>query len=97
MEKEYFKKILNLGGGNDQIIPYDQFHLLIPEEEDESLGFSESYEGLTEDGLEGDLSPSPLSLGEEAEEDLDDGLEAQEIPEHEGLVAAYFRDRKSVV
>ena len=39
MEKEYFKKILNIGGGNDQIIAYDQFQLFIPEEEERPLGY----------------------------------------------------------
>jgi len=94
MEKEYFKKMLNLGGGNDQLIAYDQFQLLIPEEEDESLGYREKYEALPEEGLENDLSPAmnSLGLGEEVEEDVEENLEAQEIPEHEGLVAAYFRE-----
>ncbi len=93
MEKEYFKKILSIGGGNDQLIPYDPFHLLIKEEEDDSSGYQDNYEVLPEEGLEGDLAPSLAGLSlEEAEEDLDEGLEAQEIPEHEGLVAAYFRE-----
>ena len=91
MEKEYFKKIINLGGGNDQIIPFDQFQLFVPEEEDDSLTYRETYEVLPEEALDGDLAPT-LGLGEEAEEDLEEGLEAQEIPEHEGLVAAYFRE-----
>jgi RNA polymerase primary sigma factor len=93
MEKEYFKKMLNFGGGNDRLIPFERFQVFIPEEEDDTMGFRDNFEVLPEEGLEGDLTPSlGLSLEDEADEDLEDGLEVQEIPEHEGLVAAYFRE-----
>jgi RNA polymerase primary sigma factor len=94
MEKEYLKKFLDLGGGNDQLLSYDQINLLVPEEED-PLDFRNSYDG----GADGELEVTdhleaaqggPLVAG--LEEDLDEGVEAEEIPEHEGLVAAYFRE-----
>ena len=94
MEKEYLKKFLDLGGGNDQLLPYEQINLLVPEEED-SLDFRSSYDN----GVEGELEVTdhleaaqagPLVEG--LEEDLDEAVEAEEIPEHEGLVAAYFRE-----
>jgi RNA polymerase primary sigma factor len=94
MEKEYLKKFLDLGGGNDQLLPYEQINLLVPEEED-PLDFRNSYDG----GAEGELEVTdhleaaqggPLVEG--LEEDVDEGVEAEEIPEHEGLVAAYFRE-----
>ena len=94
MEKEYFKKIINIGGGNDQIIPYDQFNLFVPEGEGGSLSYRENYGNGSDESMENDLTPAMNTLGleEEPEEDLDDDLAAQEIPEHEGLVAAYFRE-----
>jgi RNA polymerase primary sigma factor len=91
MEKEYLKKFLDLGGGNDQLLAYDQFNLLVPEEE-ENLDFRGSYEGVGDEELEvTDQLETPYGLLEEAaEEELE--VEAEEIPEHEGLVAAYFRE-----
>jgi RNA polymerase primary sigma factor len=94
MEKEYLKKFLDLGGGNDQLLSYDQINLLVPEEED-SLEFRSSYDGGTEGELEVTdhleaAHGGPLVEG--LEEDLDEGVEVEEIPEHEGLVAAYFRE-----
>ncbi len=94
MGKEYLKKFLDLGGGNDQLLAYDQFNLLVPGEED-SLDFRSSYDGGADEELEvtEHLDAAYGVLPEEGvEEDLDEGVEAEEIPEHEGLVAAYFRE-----
>jgi RNA polymerase primary sigma factor len=95
MEKEYLKKFLDLGGASEPLIAYDQYHLLIPEDNDEALGFRPSYEVAPEEELEvtehldaGAYGPSE----EGTEEEVDEGLEVEEIPEHEGLVAAYFRE-----
>ncbi len=41
MEKEYLKKFLDLGGGNEQLVAYDQYNLLVPAEEGDALGFPE--------------------------------------------------------
>jgi RNA polymerase primary sigma factor len=93
MEKEYLKKFLDLGGGNDQLLSYDQLHLLVPGEED-SLDFRSPYNSADEElevteHLEGGYG----ALAEEGlDEELEEGVEAEEIPEHEGLVAAYFRE-----
>jgi RNA polymerase primary sigma factor len=91
MEKEYLKKFLDLGGGNEQLLAYDQFNLLVPEEE-ESLDFRGTYESTGDEELEvTDQLETPYGLVEEAvEEELE--VEPEEIPEHEGLVAAYFRE-----
>jgi len=94
MGKEYLKKFLDLGGGSDQLLAYDQFNLLVPGEED-SLDFRSSYDGGADEELEvtEHLDAAYGVLPEEGvEEDLDEGVEAEEIPEHEGLVAAYFRE-----
>ncbi len=94
MEKEYLKKFLDLGGGNEQILAYDQLQL--GSEGDESLEFRGSgFEGSGDEELEitDQMSAGYGTLDEEGvDEELDEGVEAEEIPEHEGLVAAYFRE-----
>ena len=52
MEKEYLKKFLDLGGGNEQLVAYDQFNLLVPGEENEALDFRGPYEGAADEELE---------------------------------------------
>jgi RNA polymerase primary sigma factor len=96
MEKEYLKKFLDLGGGNEQLISYDQLHFLLPEEEGDPLALRGKYEATPDEELEvtehletGVYGALPEEL---VEEDLEETLEAEEIPEHEGLVAAYFRE-----
>ena len=95
MEKEYLKKFLDLGGGNEQLVAYDQFHLLVPGEEAEALDFRSSYEGAADEELEVtdqlDVAGYGVLPEEGIEEELED-VEVEEIPEHEGLVAAYFRE-----
>ncbi len=95
MEKEYLKKFLDLSGGAEPIVPYDQFRLIMPDEDEEPLAFRETYESLPEEELEvtDQLEAGFGVLPEEAQEgELEEGAEAEEIPEHEGLVAAYFRE-----
>ena len=96
MEKEYLKKFLDLNGGAEPIVPYDQFRLILPDEDEEPLAFRETYEVLPEEELEVTDQLEAAGYGgvsEEAEEgEAEEGVEAEEIPEHEGLVAAYFRE-----
>ena len=96
MEKEYLKKFLDLGGGNEQLVAYDQYNLLVPAEEGEALDFRSPYETPPADEeLEVtdqlDASGYVVLADEGLEEELED-VEVEEIPEHEGLVAAYFRE-----
>jgi RNA polymerase primary sigma factor len=95
MEKEYLKKFLEFNHPKDPLISYDQFSFLVPEEEGDSLTFRESFELPSEEELEvtEQLHPASYPLEEELPEgELEESLEAEEIPEHEGLVAAYFRE-----
>ncbi|MFZ2089533.1 MAG: sigma-70 family RNA polymerase sigma factor [Desulfobaccales bacterium] len=93
MEKEYFKKYLEFNGGNDSMLPYDQFTLLTPGDEGDNLirePFITSDEELE---VTDQLHPSGYAAGEESPEgEMEESLETDEIPEHEGLVAAYFRE-----
>jgi RNA polymerase primary sigma factor len=94
MEKEYFKKYLEFNGSNDSLIPYDQFTLLTGEE-GENLNIRENFKVAADEELEvtEQLHPGSYASGEEsAEGDMEESLETEEIPEHEGLVAAYFRE-----
>ncbi len=95
MEKEYLKKFLDLGGGNEQLVAYDQYNLLVPAEEGEALDFRSPYETPADEELEVtdqlDAAGYVGLVDESLEEELED-VEVEEIPEHEGLVAAYFRE-----
>ncbi len=95
MEKEYLKKFLDLGGGNEQLVAYDQYNLLVPGEEGDALDFRSPYAAPADEELEVtdqlDGAPYGVIAEEGVEEELED-VEVEEIPEHEGLVAAYFRE-----
>jgi len=95
MEKEYLKKFLDLGGGNEHLVAYDQYNLLVPAEEGEALDFRSPYETPADEELEVtdqlDATGYVVLADEGLEEELED-VEVEEIPEHEGLVAAYFRE-----
>jgi RNA polymerase primary sigma factor len=90
MAKDYLKKFIELGG-ND-FLAYDQFGL--SEEERESL--RGPFEATADEELDVSEQLDAAGYGPLAEEgtdeELDETIEADEIPEHEGLVAAYFRE-----
>jgi RNA polymerase primary sigma factor len=94
MEKEYLKKFLDLGGGNDNLVAYEQFSFLVNEDELEPLGFRDNFEVPPEEELEvGEQWAGPSYAIEEAPMgEMEEDLDTDEIPEHEGLVAAYFRE-----
>ncbi len=90
MEKDYLKKFIDIGG--NEFLAYDQFHL--PEEEAESsLDFRAP---LADEELDVSEHLDATAYGpiaeEGADEEMEDVIEADDIPEHEGLVAAYFRE-----
>jgi RNA polymerase primary sigma factor len=93
MEKEYFKKYLEFNG-NDSLLPYDQFTLLTPGDEGDNLNIRETFNPAPEGELEvtEQLHAGPFAGDEPAEVEMEESLETDEIPEHEGLVAAYFRE-----
>jgi RNA polymerase primary sigma factor len=96
MEKEYLKKFLDLGGGNEELAAYDKLHLLMNDEDNEPLGLRNNFDGTPEEELEVSDHLEVRAFGpyaeEEPEAELDEAIESEEIPEHEGLVAAYFRE-----
>ena len=93
MEKEYFKKYLEFNG-NESLLPYDQFPLLTPGDEGENLNMRETFTPAADGELEvtDQLHAGPFAGDEASEAEMEDTLETDEIPEHEGLVAAYFRE-----
>ena len=95
MEKDYLKKFLDLGGASEPLVAYDQFHLIVPREDNGSLDFRGPYESPADEELEVTDQLDVAAYGGVAEEGLEEELEdveVEEIPEHEGLVAAYFRE-----
>jgi RNA polymerase primary sigma factor len=93
MEKEYFKKYLEFNGSNDSLIPYDQFTLLTGEEA-ENLNVRDNFNVASDEELEvtEQLHAGSYASEESLDGDIEDSIETDEIPEHEGLVAAYFRE-----
>ena len=94
MEKEYFKKYLEFNG-NDSLLPYDQSTLLTPGDEGDNLNIRETFNPGSDEELEvtDQLHAGPFASGEEPPEaEMEESIETDEIPEHEGLVAAYFRE-----
>jgi RNA polymerase primary sigma factor len=90
MEKDYLKKFIELGG--NEFLAYDQFRL--SDEEREAM--RTSFKGGVDEELDVSEQLDATGYGpmssKEADDDADDTVEADEIPEHEGLVAAYFRE-----
>jgi|UniRef100_A0A7V6A467 RNA polymerase primary sigma factor len=93
MEKEYLKKYLEFNGSNDSLIPYDQFTLLTGEEA-ENLNMRDNFSVAPDEELEvtEQLHHGAYASDEPLEGDMEESLDSDEIPEHEGLVAAYFRE-----
>ena len=75
-------------------LPYDQFPLLTPGDEGENLNMRETFTPAADGELEvtDQLHAGPFAGDEASEAEMEDTLETDEIPEHEGLVAAYFRE-----
>jgi RNA polymerase primary sigma factor len=90
MEKDYLKKFIDLGGKD--FLAYEQFHLSEEERESNRL----SFDGSADEELDVSQQLNATGYGPlaatETDEELEDTVEAEEIPEHEGLVAAYFRE-----
>ncbi len=90
MEKDYLKKFIELGG--NEFLAYDKFNL--SDEERESL--RAPFDGAADEDLDVSEHLDATGYGpiaeEAVDEELDEPIEADEIPEHEGLVAAYFRE-----
>ncbi len=94
MEKEYLKKFLDLNGGTD-LVAYDQLSYFVSDEDQENLSFRDNYDLGPEEELEvtEQFATTPYGMDEELPEGtLEEGLDTEDIPEHEGLVAAYFRE-----
>jgi RNA polymerase primary sigma factor len=94
MEKEYFKKYLEFNG-NESLLPYDQFTLMTPGDEGDNLNIRETFSPIVDEESEvtEQLHAGPFATGEEPfEAEMEEPIDTDEIPEHEGLVAAYFRE-----
>ncbi|MDP1760958.1 MAG: sigma-70 family RNA polymerase sigma factor, partial [Deltaproteobacteria bacterium] len=90
MEKDYLKKFIDLGGS--EFLAYDQF--AVPEGDRETLRapFEAAADAELDVSEQLDATGYGPTVAAGADDDVDDVIEADEIPEHEGLVAAYFRE-----
>jgi RNA polymerase primary sigma factor len=96
MEKEYLKKYLEFPrGNNDSLVSYEQFSVINPSEEGDNVTAREKFISDSDQELEVTEQLRPSSYGSEEESpegEVEESLDPDEIPEHEGLVAAYFRE-----
>jgi RNA polymerase primary sigma factor len=96
MEKEYLKKYLEFPGGNNEtLISYEQFSVINPGEEGDNMNARENFISDSDQELEVTQQLRSSSYGSEDESpegEAEESLDPDEIPEHEGLVAAYFRE-----
>jgi RNA polymerase primary sigma factor len=90
MEKDYLKKFIELGG--KEFLAYEQFRLSEEERESPRLSFDGSVDEELDVSQQLDAAGYGPLATTETDEELDETVEAEEIPEHEGLVAAYFRE-----
>jgi RNA polymerase primary sigma factor len=90
MEKDYLKKFIETGGKD--FLAYEQFRLSEEERESPRLSFDGSADEELDVSQQLDATGYGPLAATEADEELEDAVEAEEIPEHEGLVAAYFRE-----
>jgi RNA polymerase primary sigma factor len=90
MEKDYLKKFIELGG--KEFLAYEQFRLSEEEREPNRLSFDVSADEELDVSQQLDAAGYGPLVTTEADEELEEPVEAEEIPEHEGLVAAYFRE-----
>jgi RNA polymerase primary sigma factor len=83
------------GGNNESLLSYEQFSVLNPGEEGDNLTGRENFISDSDQELEVTEQLRPSSYGSEDESpegESEESLDPDEIPEHEGLVAAYFRE-----
>jgi len=90
MEKDYLKKFIELGG--KEFLAYEQFRLSEEERQSPRLSFDGSADEELDVSQQLDATGYGPLAATEADEEVDETVEAEEIPEHEGLVAAYFRE-----
>jgi len=90
MEKDYLKKFIDLGAKD--FLAYEQCRLSEEERESSRLSFEVSADEELDVSQQLNVTGyGPLAVTE-TDEEVEDTVEAEEIPEHEGLVAAYFRE-----
>ncbi len=98
MDRDYIDKIINLGKEKGGYLTYDNLNELIPADIFDPTEIKEVYDSLQEEDIEvvdsiEEGGYQALDLTEEAPEgELEEPLDVEEMPEQEGIVAAYFRE-----
>lgn len=98
MDRDYIDKIINLGKERGGYLTYDHLNELIPADIFDPTEIKEVYDSLQEEDIEvvdsiDEIGYPGLEVAEEAlESELEEPLDLEEMPEQEGIVAAYFRE-----
>jgi RNA polymerase primary sigma factor len=98
MDRDYIDKIIHLGKEKGGYLTYDNLNELIPSDIIDPSEIKEVFDSLQEEEIEvvdslEDVSYPGIELSEEAGEvEIEEVFDTDEVPEQEGIVAAYFRE-----
>ncbi|MBM4289151.1 MAG: sigma-70 family RNA polymerase sigma factor [Deltaproteobacteria bacterium] len=98
MDRDYIDKIIHLGKEKGGYLTYDNLNELIPSDIVDPIEIKEVFDSLQEEEIEvvdsiEDVTYPGMELAEEpGEVEIEEAFDAEEVPEQEGIVAAYFRE-----
>jgi RNA polymerase primary sigma factor len=98
MDRDYIDKIIHLGKEKGGYLTYDNLNELIPADIIDPGEIKEVFDSLQEEEIEvvdslEDVPYAGMDLAEEpGEVESEEIFDAEEVPEQEGIVAAYFRE-----
>ncbi len=98
MDRDYIDKIIHLGKEKGGYLTYDNLNELIPSDIIDPSEIKEVFDSLQEEEIEvvdslEDVSYPGMELSEESGEvEIEEVFDTEEVPEQEGIVAAYFRE-----
>jgi len=98
MDRDYIDKIIHLGKEKGGYLTYDNLNELIPADIIDPCEIKEVFDSLQEEEIEvvdslEEVSYTGMDMAEEASEvETEEVFDTEEVPEQEGIVAAYFRE-----
>lgn len=98
MEKDYINKLILLGKEKGGYLTYDHLNEILPADMIDPIKIKKVFDTLQEEEIEVVDSMEEVGYGEvelaeaASKEEAEEVLEQEEVPEQEGIVAAYFRE-----
>ena len=98
MDRDYIDKIIHLGKEKGGYLTYDNLNELIPADIIDPCEIKEVFDSLQEEEIEvvdslEEVTYTSLEMAEEpGEVETEEVFDTEEVPEQEGIVAAYFRE-----